>query len=487
MDPFLSGDGQDKKSKGESMSHKMTLDEAFAALGWGLDCWPSEQDVKRRHRELMLQFHPDKAPSDKLEEYTHRSMRLNRAKEIILRAQGLGNDGDNGVELHKSTSYPDKYACTACLCLFADNSLVELSWSSCILALSRNVGTKIPYDKLLERELANFKNNYVTSKSEVSFSKSDYFNASRSSREDIQSCEQREAQPAARCERSADTKNMEDDGSSPAHTKTDKRAWGNQSETTDSLSESDEKNAGSPLPVFYAEDVKSTPEQRRQKSVRDEGSTEICDEHLIQADASSSKGEDLDQGTLGLFLLMRCMILQQVLSIPQPRRRGRPLSSISTIRCCTKNSLQLSSRHVAMTMTMIACGPVVGGAEIESQAAGGCEGRRQAGHSWRHCSHRLCGGETQRWLRSPHPCADVRECDALALVARKDTDVGMALKIRERSLSLPVAPASGERRNSSSSSWLTGLDPSGSGSLDRQLWRDQVPQVDVFILLVTPS
>jgi len=269
MDPFLSGDVQDKKSKGESMSHKMTLDEAFAALGWGLDCWPSEQDVKRRHRELMLQFHPDKAPSDKLEEYTHRSMRLNRAKEIILRAQGLGNDGDNGVELHKSNSYPDK-----------------------------NVGTKIPYDKLLERELANFKNNYVTSKSEASFSKSDYFNASRSSREDIQSCEQREAQPAARCERSADTKNMEDDGSSPAHTKTDKRAWGNQSETTDSLSESDEKNAGSPLPVFYAEDVKSTPEQRRQKSVRDEGSTEICDEHLIQADASSSKGEDLDQGVV---------------------------------------------------------------------------------------------------------------------------------------------------------------------------------------------
>jgi hypothetical protein len=42
----------------------------------------------------MLKYHPDKAPEGKVEEYTERASRLNRAKEIILRAQGLSDDGD---------------------------------------------------------------------------------------------------------------------------------------------------------------------------------------------------------------------------------------------------------------------------------------------------------------------------------------------------------------------------------------------------------
>ena len=46
---------------------------------------PCEQEVRKRHREKMREFHPDKAPADKVGEYTERAARLNRAKEIILR------------------------------------------------------------------------------------------------------------------------------------------------------------------------------------------------------------------------------------------------------------------------------------------------------------------------------------------------------------------------------------------------------------------
>ena len=55
---------------------------------------PSEQEVRKRHRQYMLKFHPDKAPAGKIDEYTETAARLNRAKEIILRAQGLSDDGD---------------------------------------------------------------------------------------------------------------------------------------------------------------------------------------------------------------------------------------------------------------------------------------------------------------------------------------------------------------------------------------------------------
>ena len=42
----------------------------------------------------MLQYHPDKAPAGREEEFTERAARANRAKEIILRAQGLSEDLD---------------------------------------------------------------------------------------------------------------------------------------------------------------------------------------------------------------------------------------------------------------------------------------------------------------------------------------------------------------------------------------------------------
>jgi hypothetical protein len=46
----------------------------------------------------MIKFHPDKAPADKVEEYTEKAARLNRAKEIILRAQGLSDDSTSPLD-----------------------------------------------------------------------------------------------------------------------------------------------------------------------------------------------------------------------------------------------------------------------------------------------------------------------------------------------------------------------------------------------------
>jgi hypothetical protein len=54
----------------------------------------------------MLKFHPDKAPLGKEEEYTEKAARANRAKEIILRAQGLSDDGDSPAD--------DRFAPTQC-------------------------------------------------------------------------------------------------------------------------------------------------------------------------------------------------------------------------------------------------------------------------------------------------------------------------------------------------------------------------------------
>jgi len=265
MDPFLSGEAQDRKAKVESMSHKMTLDEAFAALGWGLDCWPSEQDVKRRHRELMLQFHPDKAPEGKLEEYTHRSMRLNRAKEIILRAQGLGNEEEGELDIHKQPSCTEKTA-----------------------------GSKIPYDKLLERELANFKNNYVPGRAET-FAKSEHVDSSRWAREVGPRSEERGPQQVASSLQHMGNRSMEEEGSSPV-SKMDLRASGNQSETTDSLSESDEKIANSPLPVFFSEEVKSIEDEVRNESDAVETRRGVGEEQEFLQPAASTGKSHADTG-----------------------------------------------------------------------------------------------------------------------------------------------------------------------------------------------
>ena len=53
---------------------------------------PCEQEVRKRHREYMIKVHPDKAPANEVDEYTEKAARLNSAKEIILRAQGLSDD-----------------------------------------------------------------------------------------------------------------------------------------------------------------------------------------------------------------------------------------------------------------------------------------------------------------------------------------------------------------------------------------------------------
>ena len=97
MDPLLQAPACEKdagKVLKSKCSTKMGLDDAFSELGWGQDAWPSEHDVRKRHRELMLLYHPDKAPAGKEEEYHERASRANRAKEIILRAQGLSPESE---------------------------------------------------------------------------------------------------------------------------------------------------------------------------------------------------------------------------------------------------------------------------------------------------------------------------------------------------------------------------------------------------------
>ena len=54
--------------------------------------------MRARYKEYMLQYHPDKAPAGREEEFTERAARANRAKEIILRAQGLSEDLDTSRE-----------------------------------------------------------------------------------------------------------------------------------------------------------------------------------------------------------------------------------------------------------------------------------------------------------------------------------------------------------------------------------------------------
>eukprot|EP00293_Proteomonas_sulcata_P001859 CAMPEP_0184326050 /NCGR_PEP_ID=MMETSP1049-20130417/142356_1 /TAXON_ID=77928 /ORGANISM="Proteomonas sulcata, Strain CCMP704" /LENGTH=632 /DNA_ID=CAMNT_0026648219 /DNA_START=28 /DNA_END=1926 /DNA_ORIENTATION=+ len=67
----------------------MSLDDAFEALGWGHHDWPEELAVKKRHRELLLKYHPDKAPKDLQEAYTNAASTLNKAKEVVMRAYRL--------------------------------------------------------------------------------------------------------------------------------------------------------------------------------------------------------------------------------------------------------------------------------------------------------------------------------------------------------------------------------------------------------------
>ena len=74
------------------------LSSSVSFLFWSYSlciCRPSEQEVRKRHKEYMIRFHPDKAPAGKQEEYTEKAARLNRAKEIVLRAQGLSDDCDS--------------------------------------------------------------------------------------------------------------------------------------------------------------------------------------------------------------------------------------------------------------------------------------------------------------------------------------------------------------------------------------------------------
>ena len=91
MDPLLQAPGGQDAELSRGRPVKMGLDDAFAELGWGGDAWPSEQEVRKRHREHLLKYHPDKAPAGKEQEYTEKASRANHAKEIILRVQGLSD------------------------------------------------------------------------------------------------------------------------------------------------------------------------------------------------------------------------------------------------------------------------------------------------------------------------------------------------------------------------------------------------------------
>ena len=61
-----------------------------------------------RYKELQLKFHPDKCLSTTLEESTHKASRLNRAREIILRAHKLSNDGDG--EVPATSAFPQHHS-----------------------------------------------------------------------------------------------------------------------------------------------------------------------------------------------------------------------------------------------------------------------------------------------------------------------------------------------------------------------------------------
>lgn len=84
MDPLLDGPASSTRSP---KAGRMTLDQAFAALGWGVDDWPTEQEVRKRHRELLLKYHPDKA-AEGLEE-KHTEVRFNRHDLAMLQKKGL--------------------------------------------------------------------------------------------------------------------------------------------------------------------------------------------------------------------------------------------------------------------------------------------------------------------------------------------------------------------------------------------------------------
>lgn len=63
-------------SASRSQGSQMTREEAYRLLG--LEPGASDEEIKRAHRRLMMQFHPDQGGTDEI------AARLNQAKDILL-------------------------------------------------------------------------------------------------------------------------------------------------------------------------------------------------------------------------------------------------------------------------------------------------------------------------------------------------------------------------------------------------------------------
>lgn len=63
-------------SASQSQGGQMTREEAYRLLG--LEPGASDEEIKRAHRRLMMQFHPDQGGTDEI------AARLNQAKDILL-------------------------------------------------------------------------------------------------------------------------------------------------------------------------------------------------------------------------------------------------------------------------------------------------------------------------------------------------------------------------------------------------------------------
>ena len=70
------GGGADTGRTSGARGSQMTREEAYRLLG--LEPGASDDEIKRAHRRLMMQFHPDQGGTDEI------AARLNQAKDILL-------------------------------------------------------------------------------------------------------------------------------------------------------------------------------------------------------------------------------------------------------------------------------------------------------------------------------------------------------------------------------------------------------------------